>query len=159
MAFRNSVKATLLEMEQPRLRSTEHDAIFFEAPAPAPIIEPAPVITPPPVVVRASLDDALSAATWHARAEALRDLADTLPSKTTRPLIPKIAALYDQVACNAGWSEPDALAPDDLGLEDEPPVVAPHADPVAVPRPAERSAFPRRRMLAPGRQGFARRPV
>jgi hypothetical protein len=45
--------------------------------------------------------EALSASPWHARAEQLRVMADTLPSKATRPLLPKIADIYDSLASEA----------------------------------------------------------
>ena len=66
-------------------------------------------------------------------------MADTLPSKTTQPLISMIAAIYDEVASEAAPPEPEALPPDEL-LADEPSVIAPPAEPC----PAERVAFSRR---------------
>jgi hypothetical protein len=147
MAFRNSVKVTLLlEPEQPRLRYDE----------PAPLSEAlAPTAKPAPLAPRAlenaaqrAADKESAAAAWHARAEEIIAMADMLPAMTTRPLMPKIADLYNALARDAGWTAPDALPPDDSGLEEapqanaaeEPPAVAPPAD----PRPAERIALPRR---------------
>jgi hypothetical protein len=66
-------------------------------------------------------------------------MADTLPAKTTRPLMPKIAAIYDEVASEAAPSAPDAPTLDEL-LPEAPSVIAAPAD----PPPIERVAFPRR---------------
>jgi hypothetical protein len=79
-----------------------------------------------------------SAASWHARAEEIRAMADTLPSDASRALMPKIAAIYDEVASEAGWSRPHALPTDDLGRQEAPQAAAPLAE----SRPAEHLAFP-----------------
>jgi hypothetical protein len=137
MAFRNSVKATLLlEDDQPRPRFDGPDP-YFKA--------------PPPRLPLPSADDARAAAAWRARAAALRAMAETLPSKTTQPLISKIAALYDDIASEAVPAPPDASAADD-SLAEKIPAIAPPADPQPVapiafarrPLPLGRS-FPRRR--------------
>ncbi len=123
MAFRNSVKATLfLEGEQPRSRFDE-PAPLFEVPAP-----------PAPIAPQTAADDAPSAASLHARAAALRAIADTVPSQATRPLMPKIAAIYDEVAGETAPPEPEPPLPE------EPSVIAPPAE----PWPTQRAAFPRR---------------
>jgi hypothetical protein len=86
-------------------------------------------------------------------------MANTLPSKTARPLMPKIAELYDEFARETGWSEPDTLPPDDSSPAEEPQVVAaeepPAVAPPADPRPAERIALPRRPL--PSARRIARR--
>lgn len=138
MAFRNSVKATLLfEEEQPRSRSDDPPPIF------APPAESAPLahVAPPPAA-----DDASLGATWHKRAEELCAMADTLPCKSSWSLISKIAGLYDELARDAGWTEPEDLPPAALRPEDEPDAAdePPAPAPLADPPPPERMSFPRR---------------
>ena len=149
MAFKNSLKATLIELEQPRSRSDEAEAIVDTPPvAERPLENTAKPVTKP----RAS-DEAFLAATWHARAEELCAMADTLPSKDSWSLISKIASLYDELARDAGWSEEAEIAPApvEMCLENPQPEEAPPADaePQAIAPPVERTAF-RRRPL-PGR--------
>jgi hypothetical protein len=157
MAFRNSVKATLfLEPEQPRSRAAEPGPLFDATTTitePAPVIQPAPVIESVPVAPRPVSREALLAATWHARAEALVALADTLPSKGSSLLISKIASLYEVLARDAGWcEETEAPAQMELRLEappaadesqgeDEPPA---EEESPAAPSPEQYRAFPRR---------------
>ena len=120
MAFRNSVKATLLfEEEQPRSRSDEAPPIFGPPAESAPLAR----VAPPPAAEYAPLG-----ATWHKRAEELCAMADTLPCKSSWSLISKIASLYDELARDAGWSEKEEAVP----------------APVADPPPPERASFPRR---------------
>lgn len=158
MAFKNSLKATLLtEPEQPRSRSDEADPIC-DAP---PVAEQrpfgnaatnAPAVAKPAMKPRASAD-AFLAATWHARAEELCAMADTLPSKDSWSLISKIASLYDELARDAGWSEDEEGGPAavEVPLEKLQTAEVPAADaaPEALAPPPERAAF-RRRPL-PGR--------
>jgi hypothetical protein len=147
MALRNAVKATLIEQEEPRSRFGE--AAPIDEPAAAPQVAEQPLRKAKP---QAS-DESFLAAAWHRRAAELCAMAETLPSKNSWSLISKIAALYDEIARDAGWHEEDEAAPpadelcgeeppaaDDPPLADEPPAVAP---------PPERIAFPRRPL--PGR--------
>ena len=151
MAFKNSLKATLMELDQPRSRSDEADALV-DAPPVAP--RPLENIAQPVAKPRAS-GEAFLAATWHARAEELCAMADTLPSKDSWSLISKIASLYDELARDAGWSEKEEAAPapvetclEDLQLEE-----APSAD-------AEPQALaPLPELSLPGRAAFPRRPL
>ena len=171
MAFRNAVKATLLETEELRSRSDE-PGLIVDAPepvAPPPAEKPAAprqvdsTAKPAPVAQAKSPPEASLGATWHARAEALCAMADTLPSAASWSLISKIAGLYDELARDAGWTEPETPVLEPLGLDeaapavDEPPAVedsppAPLADPPAQdrvtfarrPQPLGRR-FPRRR--------------
>lgn len=200
MAFKNSIKATLLsETEQPRSRSDDSRALIEEAAPTAPPAtqrasdntmrqpsenvaerpsenaatnaaqrvstspaKPSPVAqaaTVPPLIK----SDTSLAAAWHARAERLCAMAGTLPCTSSWSLISKIANLYDELARDAGWTEPGACAPDNVHLEepeageeppgkDEPPTVVSQADPSASasvafsrrPLPVGRR-FPRRR--------------
>lgn len=165
MALRNAVKATLLlDEEPPRPRADDMAAIVD---APAPLAQPTSIATP-----RAAGDGFL-AATWHQRAEALCAMAETLPSKGSWSLISKIAALYDEIARDAGWREEEEAAPspDDRRCEEPPPENEPPAadEPViadeppladeppalAAPPVPERLAFPRRAL--PGRSMPRRR--
>ena len=82
----------------------------------------------PPASEAPQTEEAFPASSWHARAEALRAMAVTLPSKTSGVMMSKIAKLYDQFAHEAGWVEPDTLAtpgtlatPDPLAPPDAPP--------------------------------------
>jgi hypothetical protein len=142
MAFKNSLKATLLEQEQPSPSSDAHP--IFEEPA---LTSPAAPQPPERSVPRAAVKppaaptEAYAAVSFHARAQALCAMADTLPSKGSWLLITKIASLYDTLAGEAGWSEDDLLPPDDLKFEDEPP---PEEAAQAAPRSEERAAFARR---------------
>jgi hypothetical protein len=222
MAFKNSVKATLLEPEQPRARSDEPRATVEESAPALPVAQPpsentaqrpsenatkqaavtkpaGPVaqrplenvaqrppenVAPRPsenennenTALRASAHaakpspvakapaaptpvkhDASRAAAWHARAEQLCAMADTLPCATSWSLISKIAVLYDELARDAGWTVPGALAADnacleeppaddELQMKEEPQALAPPAaePPQAEPPQAERAAFSRR---------------
>jgi hypothetical protein len=150
MALRKAVKATLIEEEQPRSR-------FAEA---APIVdEPAPAarVTAQPLqkATARPASDAVLAAAWHQRAEALCAVAETLPSKNSWSLISKIAALYDEIARDAGWRPEEDAPPPAANLRGEAPPAAdepPLADerqPLAPPPPSEGIAFPRRSL--PGR--------
>lgn len=170
MAFRNAVKATLLETEELCSRSGEPDVIV-DAPepvAPPPAEKPAPprqvdgTAKPAPVAQPKSPPEASLGATWHARAEALCALADTLPSEASWSLISKIAGLYDELARDAGWTEQEtpmlepleeaAPAMDEPPAAEDPPASAPLADPLPQdhvtfarrPQPLGRR-FPRRR--------------
>jgi hypothetical protein len=151
MALRNSVKATLLsELEQPRSRSDEPRPTV-EEPAPAPSVAKRPLESTAQQIAPPAKNEACLAAAWHARAEELYATADTLPCKTSWSLLSKIASLYDELARDAGWTGPEAPAPDEVRLEapqaeeelpaaEEPQALAPPAD----PPPAERVALPRR---------------
>jgi hypothetical protein len=111
MAFRNSVKVTMLSSDQDAPRSyPAQSALLFEPLAPDPEPEAiAPVsndAAPSRVVAPAKETREISAAaTWHARADELRAMTDTLPSAITRSLMPKIIALYDGFARAEGWSD------------------------------------------------------
>ena len=66
----------------------------------------APSVSNDAAPVRESDIGAVSAAAmWHARADALRAVTDTVPSAITRDLMPKIIALYDSFARAEGWSD------------------------------------------------------
>lgn len=138
MAFRNSVKVTMLAPDQDAPRSyPTQSALFFEAP---PVVEAPPEPQPEVAVEPTSSDappsaeeseEASAAMLWHARADELRAMTDTLPSEITRGLMPKIIALYDGFARAEGWSDrmleqPEPPAPaappptDELRYEDEP---------------------------------------
>jgi hypothetical protein len=80
----------------------------------------------------------LSAASSHARAEELHAMATTLPSKKTRPLMAKIAAIYDKFASEAEVSGPSNVPGGDLGRKEDAQAAAPPAD----LQGAERVAFP-----------------
>lgn len=73
-------------------------------------------------------------------------MADTLPCKSSWSLISKIAGLYDELARDAGWTEPEDLPPAALRPEDEPDAAdePPAPAPLADPPPPERMSFPRR---------------
>src|SRR5690348_13615200 len=80
------------------------------APAPVPPAESEARQTPPESDARQTRPrsnarptegHAFLASSWHARAETLRAMAGTLPSKPSGALMPKIAALYDQFAREA----------------------------------------------------------
>jgi len=139
MAIRNSLKATLLlEAEQPRSRlpyDFEPAALVDEA---APPIERPPAAEPVPAPAIAP--ETAAAALWRARAEELRDRADTLPSNTSRPLLRKIADLYDELADEAAAAHP---------LEEPPAQEKPE------PRATGPLVHPRRPL--PGMRRFARR--
>ena len=117
MAFRNSVKATLLslETEQQRSRSDEPSPLFEMHP-PAPVAPPAPAAkrTPPAAVAE---NGEPSATSWRARGLKIRATTDTLPSEGTRPLMLRIAAIFDEFAREAELSEQDAPPSDDAPLE------------------------------------------
>ena len=163
MAFRTAVKASLLlDEEEPRARLKEAGAIPDAPPPPVampPLENPKPENPKPENPKPRGSGDALRAAAWHQRAEALCAMAETLPSKSSWSLISKIAALYDEIARDAGWCEEEAeeaapppeaprleepRAADELGVDeplaDESPAVAPPPAPSA----PERLAFPRR---------------
>lgn len=95
------------------------DMPAMSAPADMPAM-PAPAAVAPPVSeTQQTEDEAFLASSWHTRAETLRAMTDTLPSKITRSLMPKIAAIYDDFARDAGGFEPDTLAtPDPLAPPD-----------------------------------------
>jgi hypothetical protein len=143
MAFRNSVKATLLlEPEQPRSRSDEAGPVFAEP-------------APPPAAAPRSEEES-PGALWHARGAALRDMANTLASMGTQSLIEKIAVLYDGIASDAGWRAPDAPSADALAsTEEAPPAAPPRAEPHDDGRQEERVTFARRPL--PAMRRFARR--
>ena len=129
MAFRNAVKAALLlDPEQPRPRSDDA----------SPIAE-----TPASAAKPRAAGDAGPAAAWHRRAEQLCAMAEALPSKPSRALISKIAALYDELARDAGWREEAAAAPPAADSRREEPPQAEDAAPARA-APPERGAFPRR---------------
>ena len=134
MAFKNSVKATLFsetggESQPPsaeRMRAEELRAMVT-ALGNISLDQPAqPIVTE---------EKSLKAA-WHARAEEIRAMTDTLSSEPTRPLMTKIAAIYDEFAREAGWSDPKASRVEDLGPEEAPQTAATQE---AIPH-----AFPRR---------------
>jgi hypothetical protein len=108
MAFRNSVKVTMLSSESETARAYPPQPAFDIEPAVSNDAAPVPVLVPPPATrteIRADTREASAAAMWHARADALRDMTDTLPSAITRGLMPKIIALYDGFARAEGWSD------------------------------------------------------
>jgi hypothetical protein len=149
MAFRNSLKATLLleEAEQPRSRLAEAGP-NFEA---APVAEP-PRAKPPRVAPPFAASDTVMAAAWHRRAEELCAMADTLPCQSSWSLISKIASLYDELAREAGWSDAEGSASEaprsaDEARAEEEPLAAeepPAPTPPADPPPPARISFPRR---------------
>jgi hypothetical protein len=169
MAFKNSVKATLLETEEP-CSPADEPRPTVDVPAPIaerpvekpiaqrPVKEPAasrPVDTtakPTRVAKSKSSEEAFVAATWHRRGAELCAMADTLPSQASSSLLAKIAGLYDELARDAGWTERETPVLEPLPLEEaapaadeppaaeDPPVLAPLADPL----PQDRVTFARR---------------
>jgi hypothetical protein len=134
MAFRNSVKVTLLSLENEPARPYQTQSAFrIEPPAPKPqaILRPISNDTMPAPATE------IAPAAWHARAEELRAMTDMLPSEVTRSLMPKIAGIYDDLASDAGWTAPEAPPPD-VPPEDEavPETVPPLAASIATPRRA-----------------------
>jgi len=143
-ASKNTAQPALANVAE---RPTENVAQRTSAnPAKPPPVAKAATATPPQAKHEVPL-----AAAWHARAEQLCAMANTLPCETSWSLISKIAHLYDELARDAGWTEPEALAPDavrleappaeeDLQAKEERPAAAPQAaDP-----PEERTTFSRR---------------
>lgn len=179
MAFRNSVKATLLELEEPcadeprtiidvlaplAQRPVEKPVAQEPVEKPAaqrPMEKPATPrqvdssAKPAPAPQAKPPAEAFLAATWHARAEELCAMADTLPSKASWSLISKIAGLYDELARDAGWTESETPVVEPLRLEEAAPAMddAPllEEDPPALALLAE--------PLPPDRAAFARRPL
>ena len=90
-------------------------------------------------------------------------MADTLPCKSSWSLISKIASLYDELARDAGWSEPEPPPIEAPRPEDEAPAIdepqartpPPALAPLADPPPQEPISFPRRPL--PLGRPFARR--
>lgn len=141
-ASKNIARPALANVAEPPVENVAQRASASPA-------KPAPVARAAPAPPQAKHDVFLAAA-WHARAEQLCAMANTLPCETSWSLISKIAHLYDELARDAGWTEPEALAPDAVRLE-EPPAAAPQvADP-----PEERIAFSRRPL--PSGRRFPRR--
>ena len=165
MAFRNSVKATLLlEPEQPRSRSEEPAPIFKPQPAPPPSVAQRPSDNVAQRVwknvVPRKPEDGFLAATWHARAEELCAMADTLPSKNSWSLISKIAALYDEIARDAGWSEDEVLpAPDPGAAVEAPEALAAEETEIAEPVAAEEAELSAPPAEPPATRAFPRRPL
>jgi hypothetical protein len=155
MAFKNSVKITLLSLdnEKPQAHPAQ-PAVRFTPPTPEPEViarpvpnDTIPVSAPAVAPVPTPVQEISQAAAWHARAGQLRTMTDTLPSDITRTLMPKIVALYDALAREEGWSERDTLPPP----SEEPQREAPPADEelpeIALspaPRIQERLPHPRR---------------
>jgi hypothetical protein len=157
MAFRNAVKITLLSLDNEKPRSyPAQPAGRFAPPAPEPDAVARPVsndAAPVPAPVR----EISPAAAWHARAGELRAMTDTLPSDITRTLMPKIAALYDALAREEGWSERDALPlPEEPVMEKPLEGALPEIALSPTPRIPEQAPHPRR-SEALGRRAVRRR--
>ncbi|HWE75972.1 MAG TPA: hypothetical protein VG328_22625 [Stellaceae bacterium] len=179
MAFRNSVKVTLLSPESENARPyPAQPAFLLKEPSLAEQIartpqEVAPPVsndsapTPAPATDIDRVEEISAAAMWHERADELRAMTDTLPSAITRGLMPKIIALYDSFARAEGWSDtrleqhepaaPEAPLPDELLLgecaEEFPDDDAPLSH--AAPEPAW-LAFARRPLPSPRRRSIRR---
>lgn len=106
MAFRNSVKLTMLSPESENARPYPAPPAFRVEPIASNDAAPAPMLVPPAEIeIRTEIREVSAAAMWHARADALRAMTDALPSAITRGLMPKIIALYDGFARAEGWSD------------------------------------------------------
>jgi hypothetical protein len=147
MAFRNSVKVTMLSLENEKQHSyPAQPAFVFEPPAPEPETPPisndaAPIVVAEPIAPTLGQmpDETLPAAIWHARANDLRVMTETLPSDITRELIPKIVALYHGLARDEGWREEDASMPPEEPQPEALPctTIAGGEEPVESDAPAE----------------------
>ncbi|HEX4192265.1 MAG TPA: hypothetical protein VHY80_04170, partial [Stellaceae bacterium] len=161
MAFRNSVKVTMLSSESETARAYPPQPAFDIEPAVSNDAAPAPVLVPPLAIrteIRADIREASAAQMWHARADALRDMTDTLPSAITRGLMPKIIALYDGFARAEGWSDKQR-DPQEQAAPETPPREAPFEDEFPDEEFPDDDAKLSLAPAAPAWLSFARRPL
>ena len=166
MAFRNSVKVTMLalesENEKSRFYPTQTALLYAPETVAPPVVRDA--ARAPVLVSKREIGTITAAEMWHGRADVLRAMTDTLPSAITRGLMAKIIALYDGFAREEGWSDlrgepqqaaaPAAPPPEESRFEDE----FPDDDAPLSLAPASPAwpAFARRPLPAPRRAGRRR---
>jgi hypothetical protein len=159
MAFRNSVKLTMLSPESENARPYPAPPAFRVEPIASNDAAPAPMLVPPAEIeIRTEIREVSAAAMWHARADALRAMTDALPSAITRGLMPKIIALYDGFARAEGWSDKQAEQQEEAATETAPPAAPLDAELPDDECPDD-DAPPSLVPAAPAWRALARRPL